>query len=279
MTNDASYNYNSLQVDLRRRFSGGLLLGANYTWSKNLTNGQGTAQALNETYLQLNDKERDYQRADFDIAHTFNFNGIYELPFGKGKPFLNTNSWVDYIVGGWEFSGIVQIRSGVPITFIDNRGTLNRGTFSGRQTVNSTLSPSEIKDLVGVFEANGKLYWIDPSIICANGTGSGGYLHPSNSNSVCPGQIFFNPGPGTTGTLPRAFIDGPGYWNANAALLKNFRFTETMKLQFRMEAFNLFNNTNFQNNFQLANIGGTTFGQIIAAYPSRVMQVALRFEF
>jgi len=52
-----------------------------------------------------------------------------------------------------------------------------------------------------------------------------------------------------------------------------------MKLQFRMEAFNLFNNTNFQNNFQLANIGGTTFGQIVAAYPSRVVQLALRFEF
>jgi hypothetical protein len=279
MTNDASYNYNSLQLDLRRRFTGGLLLGANYTWSKNLTNGQGITQALNETYLQLNDKERDYQRADADIAHTFNFNGIYQLPFGKGKAFLNTDSWVNYIVGGWELSGIVQIRSGVPITFVDNRGTLNRGTFSGRQTPNSSLSTAEIQALTGVFEANGKIYWIDPSIICTNGTGSGGYIHPSNANSVCTGQIFFNPGPGETGTLPRAFIDGPGYWNANAALLKNFHFTETMKLQFRMEAFNVFNNTNFQNNFQLANINTTTFGQIVAAYPSRVVQLALRFEF
>lgn len=279
MTNDASYNYNSLQLDLRRRFTGGVLLGANYTWSKNLTNGQGITQALNETYLQLSNKDRDYQRADADIAHSFNFNGIYQLPFGKGRQFLNTDSWVNYIVGGWELSGIVQIRSGVPITFVDNRGTLNRGTFSGRQTPNSSLSPAEINALTGVFEANGRIYWIDPSIICANGTGSGGYVHPSNANTVCSGQIFFNPGPGETGTLPRAFIDGPGYWNANAALLKNFNFTETMKLQFRMEAFNVFNNTNFQNNFQLANINTTTFGQIVAAYPSRVVQLALRFEF
>jgi hypothetical protein len=171
MLNDASYNYNSLQVDLRRRFTGGLLLGANYTWSKNLTNGQGITQALNETYLQLNDKGLDYQRADADIAHSFNFNGIYQLPFGKGRKYLNSSSWLNYLVGGWEFSGIVQMRSGVPITFFDNRGTLNRGTFSGRQTPNSSLSPSQIQALTGVFEANGRIYWIDPSIICAGGTG------------------------------------------------------------------------------------------------------------
>jgi hypothetical protein len=214
MLNDASYNYNSLQIDLRRRFTGGVLLGANYTWSKNLTNGQGTAQALNETYLQLNDKDRDYQRADFDIAHTFNFNGIYQLPFGKGRKYLNSNSWANYIVGGWEISGIVQLRSGVPITFIDTRGTLNRGTFSGRQTPNSSLSPAEISALTGVFEANGRIYWIDPSIICSGGTATGGYINPSNANTVFPGQIFSNVDPCETGTLPRAFIDGPGYWNA-----------------------------------------------------------------
>lgn len=283
MVNDANYNYNSLQLDLRRRFTNGLLLGANYTWSKNLTNGQGTAQALNETYLQLDDKDRDYQRADADIEHTFNFNGIYQLPFGNGQRWMNTNSWVNYLVGGWELSGIVQIRSGVPISFLDPRGTLNRGTYSGRQTVNSSLSTSEISALMGVFESNisgqSRIYWIDPSVICATGTGTGGYVHPSNANTVCSGQVFFNVGPGETGTLPRAFVDGPGYWNANAALLKNFNFTETMKLQFRMEAFNVFNNVNFQNNTQLASVASTSFGQITSAAAARIVQLGLRFEF
>jgi len=279
MVNEASYNYNSLQLDLRRRFSGGILLGANYTWSKNLTNGQGTAQALNETYLQLNNKDLDYQRADYDIEHTFNFNGIYQLPFGKGRKYLSSGGWANYLVGGWELSGIVQIRSGVPISFLDPRGTLNRTTFSGRQTANSSLSTDEISALTGVFEANGRIYWIDPSVICPGGTGSGGYLNPSNANTVCPGQIFFNADPGTTGNLPRAFIDGPGYWNVNAALLKNFNFTETTKLQFRFEAFNVFNNVNFQNNTQLASINSTSFGQITSAAASRIVQLGLRFEF
>ncbi|MFN2501984.1 MAG: hypothetical protein ABR530_08235, partial [Pyrinomonadaceae bacterium] len=150
MLNDASYNYNSLQLELRRRFSEGILFGANYTWSKNLTNGQGTAQALNETYLQLKDKNRDYQRADYDIKHTFNFNGLYQFPFGKGRRWMNNNSLGNYLLGGWDISGILAIRSGVPITFTDGsgtlvRGTLNRGTFSGRQTPNSTLTPAEIR--------------------------------------------------------------------------------------------------------------------------------------
>jgi hypothetical protein len=279
MENDASYNYNSLQLELRRRFSDGILLGANYTWSKNLTNGQGTAQALNETYQQRNNKDLDYQRADFDIAHTFNFNGLYQFPFGKGRRWMNNNSWGNYLLGGWDISGILQMRSGVPITFTDGRGTLNRGTFSGRQTPNSSLTPAQIADLTGVFEANGKMYWIDPSILCANGTASGGYIHPSNANTVCTGQIFSSLQPGQTSGLPRAFIEGPGYWNVNAALMKNFLFTENMKLQLRMEAFNVFNNVNLQNNTQFAGITSTTFGQITSAAPARIMQFAARFEF
>ena len=279
MMNDARYNYNSLQLELRRRFSDGIALGANYTWSKNLTNGQGTTQQLNETYLQRNDKDREYQRADFDIAHTFNFNGLYQFPFGKGRRWMNNNSWGNYLLGGWDISGILQIRSGVPITFVDARGTLNRANFSTRQTPNSSLSPAEIRNLMGVFENDNKIYWIDPSILCTNGTGSGGYIHPSNSNTVCPGQVFSSVSPGQTGTLPRAFIDGPGFWNVNAALMKNFLFTENTKLQLRMEAFNAFNNVNFQNNFQLAAITSTSFGQITSASASRVVQFAARFEF
>lgn len=279
MKNDASFNYNSLQLELRRRFSQGLYLQANYTFSKNLVNGQGTAQALNETYLQLQNKGLDYQRADYDITHAFNLNGIYELPFGKGKTFLNNGTLLNYLVGGWQFSGIFQKRSGVPISFVDTRGTLNRGALSGRQTANSTLSVDQIRDLVGVFEANNRIYWINPSILNANGQASVGYINPSNTNAAFNGQVFFNVAPGQTGSLSRAFIDGPGFWNVNTALLKNINFTETLKVQLRVEAFNVFNNVNLQNNTQLANINATTFGQITSAAGARELQFAFRFEF
>ena len=72
-------------MEVRRRFSDGLYFQANYTYSKNLTNTVGTSQQLFEPFLQNQNPELDNQRADFDVTHVFNFNGIYQLPFGKGK--------------------------------------------------------------------------------------------------------------------------------------------------------------------------------------------------
>ncbi len=278
-TNAGSYNYNSLQLEVRRRFAQGLYFQGNYTFSKNLTDTVGTSQALFEPYLQNQNQELDRQRADFDITHVFNFNGIYQLPFGKGKMFLNNGGIIDKIFGGFELSGIVQLRSGVPISFIDSRGTLNRGARSGRQTAFSTLTNDQIRALTGVFEANGNIYFVNPSIINTNGSASNGFINPSNSNAAFPGQVFFNVAPGQTGNVARTIIDGPKSFNINAALLKNIRFTESLRLQLRMETFNLLNNVNFQNNTQFANINSATFGQITSAAAARQVQFAARFEF
>jgi hypothetical protein len=270
------YNYNSIQVEVRRRFTHGLYLQANYTFSKNLTNAIGTSQALFEPYLDNNDKHLDFQLADFDQTHTFNFNGIYQLPFGKGKMFLNNGGVVDKIVGGWEFSSIVQWGTGAPITFVDTRGTLNRTARSGRQTVNSGLTNDQIRALSGVFEQNGKIYFIDPSVINpVTGRASEGF-----GTTPFSGQVFFNVNPGETGNLGRALIRGPRTFNCNAAMLKNINFGENgMRLQLRMEAFNVLNNVNFFNNTQFASITSTTFGQITSAGDPRTIQFAARFEF
>ncbi|MEZ5427426.1 MAG: carboxypeptidase-like regulatory domain-containing protein [Pyrinomonadaceae bacterium] len=272
--NDAYYRYDSLQVEVRRRFSQGLYFQANYTFSKNLTNAVGTSQALFEPYLDNNNKDLDKQRADFDQTHVFNVNGIYQLPIGKGKMFMNYGGIVDKILGGWEVSGLAQWTSGAPITFVDTRGTLNRSGRSGRQTVNSNLTNAQIQGLTGIFEANGRIYWIDPSIIGASGAASNGF----GSNPFA-GQVFFNTNPGETGSLGRALIDGPKYFNINAALLKNIRFGERMRVQLRAEAFNLLNNVNFVQNTQFANINSTSFGQITSAFAARELQFAARFEF
>lgn len=282
-TNAGSYNYNSLQMEVRRRFSQGLYFQANYTFSKNLTDTVGTSQQLFEPYLQNQTPELDKQRADFDQTHTFNFNGIYQLPFGKGKMFLNQGGLLDKVVGGWELSGLVQWNSGAPITFVDARGTLNRGTRSGRQTVFSTLTNEQIRALAGVFEANGNIYYINPSVLLqtfnpANGrynsVGSQGY-----GTTPFSGQAFFNVEAGQTGNIGRTLINGPKYFNINMAVLKNINFTERIRVQLRAEAFNLLNNVNFRNNTQLASITSTTFGQITSDAGPREIQFAFRFEF
>lgn len=278
IVNDAFHNYNSLQLEVRRRFSQGLYLQANYTFAKNLTDGIGTSQALFDTYLDNNNRKLDKQRADFDQTHTFNFNGIYQLPFGKGKTFLNQNGAVDKILGGWELSGIVQISSGAPITFRDTRGTLNRTARSGRQTPNTALTNDQIKALGGIFEANGNIYYVNPSVINpATGRASEGF-----GTTAFNGQAFFNTNPGQTGNMARSVLDGPGYFNINTALLKNIRFTERVRIQLRMEAFNLLNNVNYS--FATAGeqtplITSTTFGQVTDTTAARTLQFAFRFEF
>ena len=229
----------------------------------------------------LNGKpELDRQRADFDQTHTFNFNGIYQLPFGKGKMFINKGGVWDKVFGGWELSGLVQWSTGAPISFVDSRGTLNRGARSGRQTPFSTLTNAQIRALAGTFEANGRIYWINPSIIGTTGQAAVGYNYPILSpNTPFAGQAFFNVSPGQTGNIGRTLINGPRIINANMALLKNINFSESIRVQLRAEAFNVFNTVNFFNNTQLANINSTTFGQITSAADARIFQFAARFEF
>ncbi len=279
-TNDGSYNYNSLQFEVRRRFSKGLYLQGNYTFSKNLTDTIGTSQNNFEPFLQNNNRNLDKQRADFDQTHTINFNGIYQLPFGKGKPFWNEGSLLDKFVGGWELSGLFQWGTGSPITFVDGLGTLNRGTFAGRQTPLSSLSNAQIRALTGVFEQNGRIYFINPSIINPNGRASEGPINATNPLSTpFAGQVFFNVPAGSTSGIGRTLINGPRTYNVNTAVLKNIRFGETIRVQLRGEAFNLFNNTNFFNNTQFSNIRSTTFGQITSSGAARILQFAFRFEF
>jgi hypothetical protein len=191
--------------------------------------------------------------------------------------FLNKGGVVDKIFGGWEFAGIAQWFSGAPITFVDTRGTLNRAGRSTRQTPFSSLTNDQIRALVGVYEANGNIYFIDPSIISSQGAASNGF-----GSAAFPGQVFFNVNPGQTGNIGRALIDGPSFFNINAALLKNIRFGERMRLQLRAESFNLLNNVNFNISAgqQLTNINSTSFGQLTStANSAREFQFAIRFEF
>jgi len=274
LENDAWSRYNSLQVEVRRRFSQGLYFQANYTFSKTTTNAIGGDQFYFEPYLDNARPELDVQRADFDQTHVFNFNGVYQLPFGKGKPFLNSGGVLNAIFGGWELSGIMQWTTGAPVTIIDPRGTFNTAARSARQTANSSLSIEQIRALTGTFEANGNIYWIDPSILGPTGAPSAGF-------GVTPfaGQVFFNNEPGEIGTLPRTILNGPRFFNIDAALLKNFTFSERMRVQLRMEAFNVLNNVNFTNITQNTSINATNFGQITTAAAARTIQFAARFEF
>lgn len=281
-TNGAKYNYNSLQVEFRRRFTKGLYFQTNYTFQKTLTNGIGTSQTLVEPFLDNARPELEYSRADYDTTHGFKLNGIYELPFGNGRKFFSgAHRVIDGIIGGWQISPIVTVSSGAPISLFDPRGTYNRAGRSGRQTALTSLNKQQIKDLLGVYklEAGNSqglpagIYYINPSVINTTGRAAEGF-----GTTPFTGQSFFNNAPGQTSGLERAFLNGPWFTNVDATLAKSFRIKENVRFQLRLEAFNVFNHTNFFFG-QGQNINSTTFGRVTSAFSPRIIQIGGRFDF
>ena len=309
-TNGGRYNYNSLQMEYRRRFTQGLSLQANYTFQKILTDVTGSTDEVNQTrvepYLDNNNPGRDYGRAIYDRTHTVNINGLYELPFGRGKRWLNEGGLVNQIFGGFQISSIFNISSGVPTTVIDGRATLNRAGRSATQPATTSLSDDQVKELFGVFKTPNGVFIVNPSVLFATATNSAtgvtmsgfdlnqplpaGFVITSvrGANPVgtapFPGQVFFPNAPGSTGNMTRNFINGPMYFNWDAGLLKNFNITENTRLQLRGEVFNVLNNANFfaGSNPAILDIGSTSFGRLTGsgqAYAPRVVQFGARFEF
>ena len=308
-TNGGRYNYNALQAEIRRRFTGGLSFQANYTFQKILTDVTGSTDEVNQTrvepFLDNFDKSRDYGRAIYDRTHTFNFNGQYELPFGKGKRFLNGSGAMDRIFGGFQVSSIVNISSGVPTGIIDGRATVNRAGRSATQPATSSLNAHQIQDLFGVFKTPNGVFIIDPKVLFATATSAtgpalngvdltkplpAGYtissVRGANPYGTAPfaGQVFFPNAAGSTGNLSRNAFNGPMYLNWDAGLLKNIRITETTRLQLRGEVFNVLNNANFfaGSNPSILDVGSTSFGRLTSSgsvYSPRIVQFGVRFEF
>lgn len=300
-TNGGKLRYNALQVELRRRFSDGLSLQANYTFQKILTDipTAESEQTRVSAYLDNANFGLDYSRPQYDRTHTFNFNAVYELPFGKGKKFFNEGGIANLFLGGWQFSSIVTLSSGIPLSILDNSGTLNRSARSTYQSATSSLSAKEIKKITGIYTTPNGIFLIDPKVLYA--TGSNGQridlnqplpagvtitgIRGTNTTDVAPysGQVFFYNTAGSTGNLPRNFINGPKYINWDAGLSKNIRFTESQRLQLRMEAFDVLNNANFYpaDVTTIFNVNNTTnFGRLTSQrYDPRIIQFGIRYDF
>lgn len=288
LENGGMYNYNSLQVELRKRFSNSLYFQTNYTFQKVLTNATGTDQFKFNTNLDNSRPELEYSRADYDQTHVFNFNGIYELPFGAGKRWLNQSGWINRAFGGFQLTSILNLATGAPVTFVDVRGTLNRVSRSARQTPQTNLSKNQVKDLIGIHKTPCGVYFINPSVINLNQSTCAGTGRAAEGLGSTPfaGQVFFNNGAGQTGMLERAFVNGPLFVGWDASIIKNIQMTETSRLQLRLEAFNVMNRANFSltgaaqsGAGALFDINSATFGRFSGTFAPRVVQLVGRFEF
>jgi len=235
--------YHSLQVEASRRFANGLQFTGSYTFSKTIDNGSG-AFATNEQLFQS--LRLDRALADTDVRNRLVFSGVYELPFGHGKKFANNLSKpLDLALGGWQLNTILTVQSGLPFSL----------TTPG--------SPSNARpDVIGNLEThpgNTQQYFTISAVRPA----------PTNSNGTLLRQ----------GTLGRNSLMGPGARTVDLSMAKTTPIRERFKLEFRAEAFNLFNHPVYSN--PNTDITAGNFGQITGTQMSseRQLQGVVRLIF
>lgn len=283
LTNLSHSTYNGAQFEIRRRTRNGMQFQANYTFSKALSDAEATRGL--EAQLDNNNRSIEKARSPFDLTHAFKLNHYVPLPFGPGRRFNPGHGLLRRLAEGWGVSGFLIVQSGAPLSIESQRGTLNRGARSALNTVDTNLTLSELKAITGVYKRGDGVYFIDPA-----------HINPVTRQGVAPdgqapfsGQVFFNPQPGTLGSLQRRILDGPGYWNYDFALIKDTKITERQSIQFRADFYNVFNHPGFwpgpDGTTADHNINTATFGRITEQYYNsagvgpRVIQFGLFYRF
>jgi len=205
-------NYNGLNLSANRRFNKGLQFQVSYTFGKSLDDRSGNSGRQEYTNGQARtfdpyDRRLDYARSDFDVRHNFTANLSYDLPFGK-----NLNGFAGNALRGWQVNTIVKLASGVPFTPL----------IDGDPDRDGSEDNSARPDLIG-----------DPNT---------GRRTPDRWYNL---DAFVQPVVGFRGTAGRNIVRGPDFKTVDLSLNRSFPLAERLALQFRVEAFNLFNRANF----------------------------------
>jgi hypothetical protein len=253
-------NYNALNVSLRKNFSAGLSFTANYTYGKALDELSDVFRTKNNAAVSATDVQNiglDYGPADFDVRHRVVVSYNYDLPF------MRNNRWI----GGWSLNGIFSWNTGSPIGLFDSLGDPNKdGQRIDRPNFNYQLTANELSSIVGKEQV-------------LPGTTNNAYVYLDQGHfaaaTCAPAQAWCN------SNIGRNAIPGPMFTNWDFGVSKAFKITESTKLRFDANFFDLFNHPNFQN--PNGNFSDPTFGQSQLTYGDtgghRVTQLALRFDF
>jgi hypothetical protein len=272
LTNYSSSSYNSLQVEVRHHTREGLFFEANYTWSKVLSDADGDVQSRLQHFLDIANPKIERSRANFDLTHMIKMDGYYELPFGKGHKL--SYRLLDRVIGGWVFGSTLTWQSGAPFSILSGRGTLNRESRSYYNTADTSLTKSQLDNVVKFqMTGNGPMMITQSALNAADGTGVN-----TDGAAAFNGQIFFNPGAGTLGVLQRRLFDEPWTFTTDMRMKKAIPIAETKKVELAMDAINALNHATFWSGDQ--NINATTFGVIGSMfYPQRVVQFGVHYTF
>jgi len=246
----ANSRYNSLQLSLSHN-TGSLSLMTGYTYSKCMDNASG----LQDSTYPFNPRQ-SISLCNFDVTQNFVFSYNWLLPFDRWL----SGGVAKKLFGGWSLSGITNFATGLPITLAEN---------DDNSLIGANAAPVDVPNFAG-------------GHVLAD-------TNPRHGNPYFNFALFTNELPGQFGNSRRRFFHGPGLNNFNMALLKSTKITESKTLEFRIEAFNLFNHAQFMNPDSEINDGppvivngvnsGGTFGMISSARDPRILQLGLKFLF
>jgi hypothetical protein len=238
----AQSSYNSLQASVRHT-SGLATFLFGYTYSKCIDNGSGLIEGINP----FNPKA-SLSLCGFDV--TQNFVASYEVKLPFDRAFHADSGWANKLAAGWAISGLTTFATGLPVSISEP----DDNSFTGTQ---NTSAPVDLPNLA-------------PGPILTN-------TNPRSGQAYFNTALFSAETSGTIGNSPRRFFHGPGLNNWDMALLKTTRITESKTLEFRFEAFDIWNHTQFKNPGGV--FGSMQFGAVSAAQDPRIMQAALKFLF
>jgi len=261
--NDSMSNYHSLQMEVRRRFSSGLMFQADFTWAKALSDAadaQGNNQSTLENFRTFRDKSLDYRRNADDQKFRFVANAIYDLPFGKGRQFFSgVNGFVNQVIGGWSVGGITAWSTRPPMYITSGRTSFNNtlgGTADGNPAQLLGMSFEEFQSNVGIYRTAGGIFWFNPAYLTISTNPTTGRVTGSRLNDGLLGQ----PAPGQFGNFPINSIDTGTFFNIDMSMTKRFPIGERVKLELKTTVINVLNNANFA--FGTTQFDSTQFGRI-----------------
>jgi hypothetical protein len=236
--------YDSGYVNVRRRYSHGLSLLANYTYSKNLANAPDFRSPMDESAIPQNNNDLAAEKGPgCDVRHRFALSGVYAIPAWQRQ------QWTKLITQNWQFSTVYQIESGMPLTISVFGDTANSGTVLGENPIR------------------------------ANATGQPIFGPGTRTSDEWFNPKAFAPPPAYTfGNVGRNSVYGPRLRTLDIALVRAFRLTERASFEFRGEAFNVFNMVNLGTPNRFVNT--PQFGTItMAMTPPREIQLSARVSF
>ncbi len=234
--NCESSDYNALQAKFTKRFSRNYSVLASYTWSKSLDFGEFGTDTNQFNYRM------DHGPAVFDRASIFTIGHTVLLPFGRGQRFgSDASSVLNAFIGGWEWTGITSVESGLPFEPSISNASLNS---------DMGIRPDKV--------------------------GNPGAGVPHNQFGWFNAAAYAIPAAFTFGDASRNSLRGPGYFNADWGLDKNFRISERLKAQLRWEVFNAFNRANLASPDNNVTPGNTDAGKIHDVIGGNPGQISMR---